>query len=177
MRTDDLKPGSWACVTFDGFKTHFVPSELAGDLVADIEGRGGRTMEVMETDHGGADLPGMVSAGRPWEDIQLGGFKLGFPSTDLEHFLGELTRSPVRRFASGREYHKIHGWLHCVVLTPEQRVAAMEAMEAILPEVRRRAEEEDKKLERALERINADKVRVVRPRPMPGKGEPEGGWN
>jgi len=161
MKIDNLAAGSWAVVVFGGYKAHFCPSELVGDLIADIESRGGETMEVKETDKGGADLPGIVAVNRPWEDIAIGGFKLGFPSQDFEHFMGELESSPVRRFASGREYHKIHGWLHCVVLTPEQRGTVLKTMGEMLPVARERAEEANKEFLKVMDRANEGRLRVV----------------
>jgi len=128
MKIEKLEPGSWACVMFDGFKAHFCPEELVADLIADIEGRGGTVMLVEESKEGGADLPGIILANRKWVDIPLGEFKLCFPAQDFEHFMAELEGSPVRRFSNGREYHKIHGGYHCVVMTPAQRAVTLEVM-------------------------------------------------
>lgn len=161
MRADNLRPGSWACILFGGFKAHFCPSDMAGDLIADIAVRGGEAMEVRETAEGWIDLPGIVLAKRSWEDIMVGGFKLGFPSQDFEHFMAVLGTAPERRFASGREYHKIHGWLQCVVLAPEQRAAVLKAMARILPEARLRAEEENRSFLEAMDRVNEGRVRAV----------------
>jgi hypothetical protein len=161
MKIDNLAVGSWALVLFEGYKTHFCPSELVGDLIADIGARGGNAYELQETDTGGADLPGIVAADRHWEDILVDGFKLGFPSQDFEYFMAELGSSPVRKFANGREYHKIHGWLHCIVLTPEQQAFVLKAMVEMLPEVRQRAEEENKRFLEAIDRANKDRLRVV----------------
>jgi hypothetical protein len=171
METTNLPSGSWALVQFEGFKAHFCPSELVADLIADIEVRGGPATEVTLAVKGGADLPGIVLANRSWEDIPIGGFKLGFPSQDFEHFMAELERSPVRRFASGREYHKIHGWLHCVVLTPEQRADVLRTMGEMLPEVRERADEENRLFLKAMERVNEGKLRAVSWREAALRGE------
>jgi hypothetical protein len=161
MKIKDLPAESWACIMFDGFKAHFCPSSLAGDLIADIGVRGGQTMEVREATEGWADLPGIVLANRSWEDVMVGEFKLGFPSQDFAYFMAELEASPVRRFVSGREYHKIHGWLHCIVLTPEQRAAALETMATMLPEARGRAEEENRRFLAKMDLVNEDKLRAV----------------
>lgn len=161
MEIHNLAVGSWALVLFEGYKTHFCPSDLTGDLIADIGTRGGNVYELKETDEGGADLPGIVAVNRHWENILIDGFKLGFPSQDFEHFMAELESSPVRKFASGREYHKIHGWLHCIVLTPEQRIFVLKAMVEMLPMVRQRAEEENKRFLEAIDRANKDRLRVA----------------
>jgi hypothetical protein len=161
MRIDNLESGAWALIMFDTFKAHFCPGELAADLIADIVGRSGNVVSMERASEGGIDLPGIVLANRRWEDIPLDGFNLGFPAQDFEHFMAELEAAPERRFANGRGYHKIHGWLHCVVLTPGQRETVLGAMAAILPEVRIRAEEENRKFLEAMGRVNADKVRAV----------------
>lgn len=171
MKTDNLSAGSWALIQFDGFKFHFCPSELAGDLIADIEARGGPALKLEGVDHGVIDLPGIVLANRSWEDIQIGGFTLGFPSQDFEHFMAELEYSPVRKFTSGREYHKIHGWLHCVVLTPEQRKAVLKVMAEMLPEACKRAEEENRLFLEAMDRVNKDKLRAASWREAKLRGE------
>jgi len=161
MKIDNLAVGSWALILFKGYKTHFCPSELVGDLIADIGARGGNAYEVRETDNGGADLPGIVAADRRWEDILIGGFKLGFPSQDFEYFMEELELSPVRKFASGREYHKVHGWIHCVVLTPEQRAFVLKTMAEMLPAVHQRVEEENRRFLEAIDKANEGKLRVM----------------
>lgn len=161
MEISDLGP--WARLTFEGYKQHYCPAELAADLLADIEARGGRNMEIEGTAEGAIDLPGMILADRPWEDLMIGPFKLGIPSQDFEIFAAELERSPVRRFASGKEYHKIHGWMTCVVVTPEQRERMLRDMEAMLPEARRHQEEADERLTNALDRMR--KAGVLAPAP------------
>jgi hypothetical protein len=158
MKIDQLAPNSWAAILFEGYKTHFCSSELVGDLVADIESRGGVTDKVKEVVTSGADLPGIVLVNSPWEEIALNNFKLCFPTQDFEHFMMELESSPLRKFSSGREYHKIHGWIHCIVFTPEQRVAVLKTMEEMLPEVRAKREEVDKEFLRAMEKVNEDKL-------------------
>jgi hypothetical protein len=72
-----------------------------------------------------------------------------------------MRSSPVRRFASGREYHKIHGWLHCVVLTPEQRGTVLKTMGEMLPVARERAEEANKEFLKVMDRANEGRLRVV----------------
>ena len=161
---DDLGDRTWALARFEGFKAHLCHVDLLGDLVADIGTRGGAVKGVESVSEGAIDLPGMVAANRPWEEVRIGDFVLHIPSQDFAHFLGELSNAPTRRFASGKPYHKIHGWLVCVVLAPEQRAKALRAMGDLLPEAARRGEEAESEMEEALARINRDREFVVRPR-------------
>jgi len=148
--------GPWVQLRFEGavpFKTHYCPSDMMTDLVADLVARGGELTRTEDTDKGCVDLPGIVLADRPWEDLMIGEFKLGIPSQDFEYFAVELERSPVRRFASGKEYHKIHGWLVCVIMTPKQREQALRDMVVMLPEARKHQQEADARLEKSLDRM------------------------
>jgi hypothetical protein len=178
MDTKDLK-GPWAFVQFGAeakeellFKSHYCPVELAADLVTDLESRGGRVSALSDVSEGSIDLPGMITADRPWEDLTVGGLKLGIPSQDFGYFAAKLKCSPARRFASGKEYHKIHGWLVCVVVTPEQRSGMLADMEAMMPDADRRQGEADARLEKGLERMRQAgyAVPVLSPGPESPKG-------
>lgn len=171
MDIKELAFGKWSGVMFGGFKTHFCPNELVSQLVADIISRGGEVIDIKSVTQGWADLPGMVLADRPWEDIQLKNFKLGFPSQDFEHFLRELNNANVRKFADGSEYYKLHGWLHCIILTPDQYVQVMLKMDEMLPAVRNRCKEADERMNKAREVLEKKKVLAPQPTlfPMPRK--------
>lgn len=163
--TEDLQEHTWAFVLFGGgYKAHLCPRELVGDLIADIELRGGETGETRGTSQGLIDLSGMIMKNRPLEEIDLGGFKLIIPSQDFAHFLAKLEQVTIRKFAGGKEYFKIRGWMVCVVFTPAQRLDALRIMETLLPDATRRCEEADTEFERRLGEINKDKVRVVSPK-------------
>jgi hypothetical protein len=165
------KISDWTFLLFEYYKPHFCPNELITDLIIDIESRGGPLIETKSVDKGGADRPGMVLMDRPWETIILDGFKLEFPSQDFEYFMEELKSSSMREFISGKKYYKVHGWRHCIVVTPKQREIVLQAMDEMLPRVRARCEEAEEKLIEVIERIDKNKVLII-PRPtkiLPGR--------
>lgn len=151
----------WMLATFSKCKAHWCPRELVGGLVADIETRGGETIDVKEVDGPGLDLPGMICTKRHWEDFEVDGLEISFPSTDLGVFHRLLEDAPVRRFSNGTEYHKIHTWNACVIFTPAQRSILLGLMMERLPAAQAQADKEDQEFHDALNRINKDKLRVV----------------
>lgn len=159
---------SWSRVLFKGFKAHYCPDDLVEELVEDIENRGGSLDEIANVSDGGIDLPGMILVDRPWEDIQIDGFKLGIPSQDLGDFLSELERTPLRKFPNGKQYYKIHGWLVCVVFTPDQRNEVLRIMKDILPQSVKRADDATERMIEGLKRM--EKAGVIMPKPDPPKG-------
>ena len=161
MEVDNLGSSSWVCVLFTGFKAHFCPRDLVGGLIADIESRDGETNKVEEVSEGAIDLPGIVMADRPWEVLEVCGLRLSIPSQDFEHFMAKLETAPERRFANGAKYHKIHGWLQCVVFTPEQRETALRAMNKMLPEARKRCDDADKEFLKRMDKVNEGRLRAV----------------
>lgn len=166
MTVDDVL--GWSFLLFEYYKPHFCSNELVTDLITDIGSRDGPLIEVKSVNKGGADRPGMVLANRPWETIVLGEFKLEFPSQDFEYFMEELRSSSVREFISGKKYYKIHGWRHCIVVTPEQRETILQTMNEMLPGVHTRCDEAEEKLIEAIERLDKNKVLIVqRPTVVP----------
>jgi hypothetical protein len=163
IEVEELEDATWVRVMSGGFKTHFCPSGMAGALIADLAARGAegeaKTDGVLE---GLIDLPGMIMMDRPLERIEIDGFTLIIPSQDFTYFVDELAnKAPVRKFADGQEYHKIHGWMVCVVMTPAQRQAVLEKMDELLPEASRRGDEADDEFSRRMSEINKDGVKVV----------------
>ena len=133
MNAENLAEGSWALVMFSGgWKFHYCPSEIVSDLVADIIARGGEEKEIKVVVEGRIDLPGMIMTDRPWESIKIGSFNLNIPSQDFSKFMIELASAPVRKFASGKEYYKIHSWRECVVFSPEQREMVLDVAEKMI---------------------------------------------
>lgn len=163
---DNGKMEAWVCVgMMGGYKAHFCPSGLAGGLIADLAARGAEgEPETKGVLQGLIDLPGMIMTDRPLEEIEIDGFTLKIPSQDFAYFVDELAnKAPLRKFADGREYHKIHGWMVCVVMTPAQRDAVLARMAELLPEARKRSDEADEEFSRRLAEINKDKVRGSSP--------------
>lgn len=179
MKTDDLTDYLWAFVWVTGYKPHFCPKKLANGLLADLSGRehdtpgDGLIFKVEGTDSGGIDLPGMCMVDRPYEEIKIDTFKLSIPSQDFTHFVRALFEAPERMFADGEKYYKIHGWMHCIVFTPEQRDMVLKAMEEMLPEAARKAEEADREFSRRMEEINRDGVKVISHRDKYSKDAPK----
>lgn len=167
MESEDLSGFLWAFVYVSGFKGHFVPVSLVPDIIADMQSRtderegAGELIKLKGVVDGGCDRPGMVMTDRPWETIKIDTFSLEFPTQDFEYFVEKLYSAPERKAPSGASYYKIHGWRHCVVLTPEMRDLVLEAMEEMLPEVQDRAAEADKEFSRRLREINKGGVKVI----------------
>lgn len=167
MKTDDLTDFLWAFVWVTGYKPHFVPKKLVTSLVGDLTTReheeegAGEVYEVRGVETGGCDRAGMIMVDRPYEKIKIDTFSLEFPSQDFEHFMLRLFKAPERKFQNGDRYYKIHGWLHCVMFTPEQRDLVLKAMEEMLPAVREKADAADKEFSRRMREINKDGVKVI----------------
>jgi len=137
-----------------GFKTHFCPKALMGGLLADIATRGDSEREVRGTNKGAIDLPGMCMANRPWEKMMIGDFEFSVPTQDFDIILGKLERAPLRKFADGQEYHKVHGAYHCLVVTPEQRDALLDVMLGMMSDVRKRSDDADEEMGERIKKLN-----------------------
>lgn len=163
IEIEELDDSSWVRIMMGGFKTHFCPSGMAGALIADLAARGAEGEPMTDgTLQGLIDLPGMIMVDRPLEKIEIDGFTLVIPSQDFTYFVDELAnKAPVRTFADGQQYHKIHGWMVCVVMTPEQREAVLARMEELLPEASKRGDEADDEFSRRMAEINKDGEKVV----------------
>ena len=162
MNAENLAEGSWALVMFSGgWKFHYCPSEIVSDLVADIIARGGEEKEIKVVVEGRIDLPGMIMTDRPWESIKIGSFNLNIPSQDFSEFMIELASAPVRKFASGKEYYKIHSWRECVVFSPEQREMVLDVAEKMIDNVNKRADKADEEFSNCLANINKNGLKVI----------------
>lgn len=170
MKTENLQEELWAFAWVGGYKPHFVPRRLTAALVSDLEERaraknydtnyeGGSKVEPRAD--GCIDLPGMCMVDRPYEEIKIDTFKLSIPSQDFSVFVAELAHAPLRKFADGQEYYKIHGWRVCVVFTPQQRDMVLQAMEEMLPAAKERCDAADKEFSRRMREINKDGPRVI----------------
>jgi hypothetical protein len=167
MKTDDLTDFLWAFVWVLGYKPHFVPKSLVMGLIQDLAGReheeegAGEVYEIKGINRGGCDRPGMVMVDRPFEKIRIDTFDLELPSQDFEYFANKLFKTHERKLPTGERYYKIHGWMQCVMFTPEQRDMVLKAMEEMLPDVRKRADDADREFSRRLREINKDGVKVI----------------
>jgi len=104
--------------------SHMVPKCLLRPLLADLASRGHPDAVYRgfpPTDYMDFDLPGVICADRPKEQISLAGLDLRIPCEDVVEMLAKLRTLPERYFANGRRYYKLKGYLRCVVLTANQR--------------------------------------------------------
>lgn len=175
----------WQLFHIWGMKAHFVPHELYEDLKTELIQRvdahdwdeedreiaGGINLDLPQ-ESAWCDLPGIVRRDRSlWEHKEDPVFTT--PTTDFSYYRNELRDAPLRYFASGAPYYKIHGWLHCVVFTPAQREALLAAMDTDAEAVRVAAEAEEKEMDEARQRLV--QAGVLAPR---GPTGPVGGeWN
>ena len=151
---DDLKGTSWVVLRQAGTKSHFCHRDMVADLTVDLMSRFKEEVEVRGAVQGVIELPGMCMSDRPWEDIVVEDFKLQIPSQDFGYYRAILEKSSLRKFANGKEYYKIHGWMTCVVLSPKQREEVMKQMDEVAEEVDHRAEEADEEFSRRLSEVN-----------------------
>jgi hypothetical protein len=161
---NEINMGPWARFFAAEWKPHWVPSALLEDITADARARFHEFLDAEPATEGGVDQPGMIMADRTYQTLEIDGFKLTIPSQDWEYFLRELEYGRRRKFASGTEYYKIHGWLNCVVFTVDQRDRVLAEMKARLPAIKIVAQKEDQEFLRRIREINSDGVKVVTPK-------------
>lgn len=152
----------WQFVMVTSFKGHIVPEHMTSLLVSDLlnreveEGTGPICIDdLKDIDNAGMDLPGMVSMDRTWETIDVDGLKFEIPSQDFSHFYHRFKTAPLRSFSDGTPYHKVHSWINCIVVSPEQLVHILRKMEEMLPAANWRGEIDDRNIDeakRALEK-------------------------
>lgn len=139
-------PEFWKMCSIEGWKFHFVSPSLFYSLVKDAEERGHTDIHSENCPVGIIDLPGMVSIDRTYSDIKVGQFTLTIPNQDFEFFYDELKNGEERTFSDGKKYYKIHGWLACVVFSPEERTEALAVMESIKDSALKLGNEDEEKL-------------------------------
>lgn len=144
-------PDEWLCVRFtEHVKPHYVRRQWVAQLERDLRGRFGATLIAQQVvAQGTIDLPGMICGDRQYAAVPVDArFTLQIPVTDVGRFRRELPDLPVRGFADGTLYYKLHGYTHAVLLTAAHLAALGEtltlleagAARAALPEVERLAD-------------------------------------
>lgn len=120
-------------------KTHFVPPEYADAVIDDINAKypddigippveeipvngGSATNAYGNRESGitaaGIDTPGMVYRDRTWwRGVLDNGMEVTWPHSDHKHFVDKVRSA--KPYPGG--YYKLHGWIHCIVLTPDHR--------------------------------------------------------
>jgi hypothetical protein len=160
VKVEEVKEG-WVRFMSDGWKMHFVDVRLLSGLMEDSASRNHASPFYEPVTKAWIDLPGMILQDRSIEEFSFDGITLEMPSEDFEHFRESLRDKKVREFSDGRKYFKIHGWLHCVVFTPEQRDACLALMDARAEEARARGEADKKRFREGIAAINKDGVKVM----------------
>lgn len=127
---------SYYLVFYSGdVKPHFVPAALREHVLAELrrrfpqvrEGHAmGQRGEVIGIDRGGA-----VFINATQVDVPMAGSQFRIPVRDIEFYYAELLAAEPR-FAGGHEFYKLHGNLHCIVLSADQRRLALYAWEQML---------------------------------------------
>lgn len=149
----------WVAVRLKNLKWHYCLKRLAYELIEEVGVD--EDVEMRPTNEGLIDLPGMVMTDRSYQNIKIDTFRLVIPTEDFEYFHDKLRESPVRRFRSGDEYHKVHGWMACAMFSPEQREMIVDAMADVLPDVRMAAEAEAVEFSRRLSVVRGKGVDVI----------------
>ena len=142
MQTD----GIWkALVIWPHGNTHLVSKDRLAQLVQDLVTRGvpPEVVEVLEVDGPWTfDMPGMVWNGRHMMDFKIDTFEIEIPAHDVGSFLIQIRKLPLRKFADGTEYYKLHAFSRCLVLSPDQRDALQRALELSYEESNELADED-----------------------------------
>lgn len=145
-----------------GSKPHFIPTEMFDDATEELVKRFDATIDsVKDVTSATIDLPGMIMADRSYVDFDLGGFTLSIPTTDIDFYYKEL-QGKVRA-VNGKQYYKLHGWIHCIMVTPKQRDAMLQKIEAERNAISDKAKAEDEEFDRRIASINAGGVKVLTP--------------
>lgn len=116
----------WHLLAFHGAKWHVCPEELVRHIMDDLEVRGcsgtvARTrVQDFCLDHGGP-----LWMGRSYQEVEIDGLRIEVPVAELAAFVAQLRRLPPREI-NDRPYYKLHGYVHCIVLTPAQRDALLQ---------------------------------------------------
>jgi hypothetical protein len=119
----------WVHVIFHDAKGHYLPAPLIRLVTRDLERRGSRVRCWKRVSALALDLPGFALVNESWQAVYLGRLKVEFPCIDFGDFLQRLAALPPRVGARGQTYYKLHGWLHCIVLTAAHRQALIRAMQ------------------------------------------------
>lgn len=134
-------PTGWTWLTFFTAVSHAVPDLLADEVIADLSRRGVPLAKRKEIGPRGIsfDLPGMVAVDRPLCSVRIGDLRIEIPSEDVVTILRHLRALSVRKRPGGRPYYKLHGFRRSLVLTPEQYVVMVAALERRAPREEARA--------------------------------------
>lgn len=120
---------AWKFLFVTGYKPHYCHPDLHEDLKDDLLSRGDvpdaecdEELSSRLDEKSWCDQSGMVLMDEPNYSADCGDGDIWETRVRcFDHYLHRLEDLEPRRFASGKEYYKIHGWMQCVVFTPAQR--------------------------------------------------------
>jgi len=121
-------------------KLHIVPDELVDCIVADLKERGSPFFRQNVTPVVGLDYPGIVHMEDVWYDFQLDGIIAQFSARSFEGMLQQLRELKQRTAPDGKAYFKMHGFLNCLVLAPDDLMCLRSLMVPKLQEALAQAE-------------------------------------
>lgn len=160
VETKDMS-GEWVMFMVGNWKPHWCPAFMLAGLMEDATRRG-QGLGTSEPSPGGiVDQPGMILQNRTYQKFDLGMFVLKIPTEDCEHYREVLEENRVRKFADGREYYKVHGWIHCVVLAPEHRKIILDQMKRDWDKILATAKSERETFRSAIDKINEGGTKVM----------------
>lgn len=152
----------WYILQAEGWKAHAVPENLLHQLESDALARGHNDIRYYESKQFSIDMPGAILSDRSIENITFEGITFSIPSEDFFVFYEELADGKKRKFDSGEYYYKIHGWLACIVFTPELKEKFLTKMETMMDEVEERATKDIERMRESLRKIsNKENVEIL----------------
>jgi hypothetical protein len=142
---------TWWRVIYENGKTHFIPEPLKVGVLANLVSRGLRVRQrddvpagfspLDKTTEGWVDFGGGAFKDETWYTFDISGLQMKFRARDLDEYYEVLGKLGVRKELS-EDYYKLHGFLSCLCLLPDQRGQLLHDIAAKLPEARAVAEAE-----------------------------------
>lgn len=155
---------NWKLVLFDDrVKGHFIPESLYKDIMDELYTRY-LVMPFVEYDKDQAvyDVGGMVMVDEEWlswitppKDLQI-----TMRVTHFQYAYDELLQLEPRE-VNGQKYYKLHGWLHCIVLTPAQRDFLLKEWSITAESIKEKALLANLEFDKRLSEINSDKEVII----------------
>jgi hypothetical protein len=145
-----------AVVIWPHGSTHLVSTDRIEQTVQDLVDRGvpAEAVEVLEVDAPWTfDMPGMIWNGRTMLDFKVDTLELKIPAHDLGRFITNIRKLPLRTFADGTDYYKLHAFSRCLVLSPDQRAGLQRLMEEAYPDAEAAADEDIRKMAKIRQQL------------------------
>ncbi len=155
---------SWKLVLFDDrVKAHYIPESLYKDIVDELYTRYLRKPFVeYDKDQAIFDVGGMVMQDEEWlswitppKDLMV-----TMRVTHFQYAYDELLQLEERE-VNGQKYYKLHGWLHCIVLTPAQRAFLLREWGIQAQLIKEKSLLANLEFERRMAEINKDRQVII----------------